>query len=420
MNGIIHQFPSFIGSELLGGYIAALHVKRSLPVLHIGKGCADAAIDKVMPLIKKMDGLYSRNSSWIGEREIIFGGEEQLTEAITKADQAFACDTYIVLSNFLAETIGDDLERIAGIAGTALHKTVVALRCAGMQTDAYDGYDKSMLTLFKRALELSGPTVKKAEQMPVINVFGIVPWIDKHWTGNIRYLEQLANGLGFKLNYHPGMKLEFLELARVQEADLSIVLSEGTGGSIAHYLYEQYSIPYIRTPGYPIGVEAMEDFVLELARAVHLEPDRVERYWSKEKSFYYQQLYGYLTELSAIEKMTCGIIAGPEYTHGLVRFLGGEMGLSIPLNITVGSSHAEEGQDYDQVCRAVRQAKPGLLIGRDFDRRLAEEQGIPFVAVSNPSPDTIELFPHPMWGVDGALALLDQIMKACFSNKQSW
>lgn len=321
--GQIVDRPKF--SCALGGAIATLNaLPRTVPILHSAPGCGLNLSYAINGGSGYMGSGYcggtALSSSNICEKEIVFGGEDRLTEQIEKTIELIDGDLYFVVSGCMVEMIGDDITATARsipVEGAVL----LAAQTGGFKGNAYKGYDLVLQALFKEYV-----TIREDKSPTIVNLWGLVPAHDVFWQGNLRHLKKLLSRLGIKANTFFGEDETLEDLKNCGNASLNIVLSDTYGIGAAETFREVHGTPYI-TLSLPIGAHSTDRFIDQVADALSLEAEVSDRVKADGKKSY----YNYLVRLSDLyndyDLQRHAIIVGDaNYTPALSRFVADDLG----------------------------------------------------------------------------------------------
>ena len=315
--------PKF--SCALGGAIATLNaIHRAVPILHAAPGCG-------LNLSSALNGGSGyAGSGYVGgtalpssnvcEKEIVFGGEERLTEQIEKTIELIDGDLYFVLSACMVEMIGDDVRGVARGFDTPSRR-VLAADTGGFRGNAYRGYEIVLETLFREFVE---PVSEKKPH--VVNLWGVVPAHDVFWKGNLAHLRALLGKLGLTVNTFFGEGETVESIRRCGDAAFNLVVSDTFGLEPARVFEEVHGTPFLST-AFPIGAAATDAFLREVTLALGLPPADTETLIEAENARY----FGFLARLSDVYndydlQRYAVIAADANYTPALTRFLAEDIG----------------------------------------------------------------------------------------------
>jgi nitrogenase molybdenum-iron protein beta chain len=226
------------------------------------------------------------------EREVVFGGEQKLRDEIDGALEVVDADAYFVLTGCTAGIIGDDIASItADYERRGLH--VYPITTPGFAGDSLLGYE----TAFKAFLDFVADK-NPARQPDLVNLLGVIPYHDPHWTGTLEELTRILRKLGLRVNtfFTEGQGLDAIRAS--SSAALNIIVNPWLLRGFAEEFETKFGVPSLRLPGVPIGATQTTRFILEVARALNLDGAAAERVIHEEEAYVYSFLEGIIGALS--------------------------------------------------------------------------------------------------------------------------
>ncbi|SHH54416.1 nitrogenase molybdenum-iron protein beta chain [Sporobacter termitidis DSM 10068] len=426
----------------LGGALATLRaIPRAIPIIHASAGCGQNLYNANNPGGGYSGGGYcggnSLPSSNVVERDIVFGGEDRLREQITTTLEVMDGDVYFVLTGCMVEMIGDDLDAIVTeFAGT--DRPVIAVHTPSFRGNSFTGYELVLSALIKKYV------AKQEQKEPrTVNILGIVPIQDVFWEGNLKEIKRLLEKLGLKVNTLFGEGEGLGNIKDSGAAALNIVVSDTYGLDAAQVYEEVHGIPFITT-GFPVGADATEAFLKEIAKALSIDAAVTEKVIREEKAVY----YSYLERVSDIYndidlQRYAVVVADANYAPAVTRFLSDELGWLPELVVITDFvndaqkelllrrfENLESGlqpevrfdTDASSVRKYLSQAwprnhnekyydafSPAVVVGSVFERDLATEFGFPLLVASYPVTNRVVLN-HAYAGFSGALTLTEDLL----------
>ena len=170
-----------------------LAIPKGIPIVHAGPGCAG----KIFAFASGGAGQQGEGYAGGGnisctndtEKEVIFGGEQKLTELVEGALKVLKGDLFVILAGCTSGIIGDDVESVASdFAEKGL--PVVGVETSGFKGNNYFGHELVVTEIIKQFVGDVTPQVRKN----LVNVFSIVPYQDAFWRGD---LEEIRDGTAF-------------------------------------------------------------------------------------------------------------------------------------------------------------------------------------------------------------------------------
>ena len=416
----------------LGAMQTVQGIHRSVPVLHAGPGCG-AKLAAGIAGSNGDSGYISPQiypCSNISERETVFGGEDRLRETIANALRVVDGDLFVVLSGCTTEIVGDDLEAVVNDFKAA-PKPVVFVATAGFKGNNLEGHEWVINAIVDQYLARR-PVPERRKGL--VNVWGPVPSYDPFWIGNIRELEALIRELGLEPNVIFGEHRGVPQLDRVPAAEFNLLVSPWLGLSTVKLLEERFGTPYLHLPTYPVGAHETSKFLREVGARAEVEHDKIEAIVRQHEAEYYFHIER--TSDVFLENRTMSrrfsTVTNAADALAISRFLVNDFGL-VPAKQFVTDAtpdahrdevarHFREFQygiqaevefstDAFQIHDQIRKADyfgPPLLIGSIFEKKLAQELGGNFLAVSVPMKERLILASSYV-GYRGGLKLLEDI-----------
>ena len=420
-------------------------IPGAIPVLHSGPGCAAKLNDN-----NGTSGRYSPNifpCSSVSEKEVVFGGTGKLRSTIENALKVIDADLFVVLSGCTSEIIGDDIEEVAGNFANA-EKPVLWAKTPGFKGNNYLGHDWILKSIFEQYLErdevvaaytdADGEVIK---EKGLVNLFVAPPQQDPYWLGNLREIENLLTAIGLKPNTIFGFGRSVENLKKLPQAEYTILVSPWTGIESAKYLERRFGIKLLQYPVLPIGATETTKFLRAVADFTGADKELVEKVITeKEAEFYYyiERFADTLLETRILGKRFT-VASDSEYAIAVTKFLVHDMGLfpekifitddapkahqqkiidevnNLNYGITTPVQFTTDGHDIHEQIKAADFAGTPLIIGSNWEKKLAAEIGGHFVNVSYPMLEKLVINDH-IAGYSGGLHLLEQIFTAAMSK----
>jgi nitrogenase molybdenum-iron protein beta chain len=433
----------------LGGASATVTaLPGGIPILHSASGCAGnfawTQNGGSGLQVGGYCGSLTTPSSNIQETEVVFGGEERLREQITSTLQVIKGGLYVVLTGCVPEVIGDDIFAVVNDF-RAEGVPIIGAATGGFRGDSYWGYDLVLKALVKDYLAKGLAPVKGR-----VNLWGVVPYMDPFWRGNLEGARHLLELVGLEVNsfFTPADSLEGIQQAG--SAEYNIVISDIYGQGAAEFFQEKHGTPFVTVP-LPIGVSASEAFLRQVGAALALDGALVEQVIAREKKRYYQILEPLTDCYNDLDLQRYAVVVGDgNYATALTRFLADDLGWLPVLTVITDKVHENDQpalasrvanlksgfttnvvfeSDTSQVLghlnrvwpRAAGQKyynafSPAFVVGSSLDRELALQLGAPHLSVSFPVANRAVL-DRGYTGFRGGLRLAEDLISAIVVNR---
>jgi nitrogenase molybdenum-iron protein beta chain len=439
--------PRFLCS--LGGAAGTVTaLPGAIPILHSASGCAGnfawTQNGGSGLQVGGYCGSLTTPSSNLQENEVVFGGEERLREQITNTLKVMEGDLYVVITGCVPEIIGDDIFAVVNDFG-AQGAPIIGAVTGGFRGNSYWGYDLVLQALIRDYLEKDLPRVRRK-----VNLWGVVPYMDPFWRGNLEGARHLLELLGLEVNsfFTPADSLE--KIKRGGEAELNVVVSDVYGQGAAKLFSELHGTPSITLP-LPVGATASEAFLREVGRALGLEASLVEGVIGSEKERYYRILDPLTDCWNDLDLQRYAVVVGDaNYAVALTRFLADDLGW-LPLltvctdqlqeteqqalagrvdklssgfatNLVFESDGSQVRSHLERVWQPSRGEKyynsfsPAFVVGSSFERELAQQLGAPHLSVSFPVANRAVL-DRSYTGFRGGLRLTEDLVSTIVAGR---
>ncbi len=424
----------------MGSVSAFYGIKKCMTILHGSQGCSTY-------IRRHMATHYNEPvdiaSSSLTEEGTVFGGESNLIKGLENMIALYNPEIIGVATTCLAETIGEDINRIINEfyeKHPEANVKIIPVSSAGYSGTQYEGFFKAL----KAIVENVEMDIKKNSKVNIIT--GLISPADT------RYLKRLLDAM--KIDYillpdisdnldgeykklynrlsEGGTSIE--EISLMGGAKLTIELSTFIKGedSPAEYLYETYGVPYVRC-SLPVGLRDTDMFIRQLVKAGGTMSAEIK----KERGRYLDSIidsHKYNSEGRAV------IFGEPDFVYSTVR-LCTENGI-MPVVVATGSKCSslsnlltEEIQkasdyafvekfkivddcDFDTIEKYALELGANLMIGSSDGRRIEEKHKLPLVRCAFPIHDNIGGQRIRILGYEGSITLLDKITNTLLTQKE--
>lgn len=414
------------GGCVLSGINAVLGAMAgTCPIFHSGPGCCMQTTAAEQGQSGNKSSAFvadvSIPSSNMLEREVVFGGINKLKTTIQGAIDIIDADSFFVLTGCTAGIIGDDIVSVAeGFREKGHH--VYAIDTPGFAGDSNLGYEAVWNTLIDQVIE----PAEKDEKL--VNIFGIVPYHDPFWSGNLEEISRLLRKLGLKVNTffteHQGIE----EVRKSAGAALNIIINPWLFKGPAQKFEEKFGVPSIRFPGLPIGATDTARFIREVGDALKLDRQLVEDVIESEDDY----VYSYLAQsIGVVSWKRFAVVGEANSAVGITRYLANDF--SFTPKLVIISEPIFRPQDKERIIRQVTEleyARPPkvvfaadqydinkalsdedeltLIVGSSNEREAASLKDIQIVAATFPLKDRL-VFNRAIAGYRGSLTFTEDL-----------
>ena len=379
--------------KLFGVLRVILGIEDAVALLHSPRGCAYNIRYLLSVRGAKVNRILTTEMS---EKDVIFGGETRLKEAIRAVDRKYSPNLIAVLTSCASSIIGEDIGKICTeIEG--VNAMLLPIHSGGFEGDQIDGYREAM----RKIVELVEPADSECRYGGGVNLLAVYRY---GWD-----LEEVKRLVGFITSTNSVLtaKTTLEGIRKASRAELNVVMCEASGFDAARLMEKRFGVPYLH-PLLPIGVKATRDFVISLSEFFQKKiPDRFmmeERRAVKE-----------IEKIRAkVEGRRVCVISGASRIAPVTQFLS-ELGLEVVL-VSIdrpGETTMEDLQrvieefsispkviiepEVDEVLEAIEEERPELIVGGMYETEISRRFGIPLLDMMHGEERTM--------GFEGALNL---------------
>jgi len=330
-------------------------------------------------------------------------------------------DLLAVINSPGASLIGADLE-------SALRKSGVSERCftvdcAGFSLPAPLGFENTGLALLEH-LELK-PLPRNQNR---VNIIGL-SILHKHWEGTVAELKKLLSLLGLEVGAVLFADTSVDELKNSSSAACNLVLFPEYGQKIAEWYLERFGIPAVFSPlGAPVGFDATEKLLQELAKCLGIDPSPALNFVRAARKNSYSKLSRYHSFSGLPKGTSFSIKAEASLAYPLALWLYSYLGM-VPLAVKTlpgGSPEIEASlraflkekgfeKAYD---REPEYEKADIAFADGYTLGFLKGMGCckAGIEISTPAEGHIDFIPKTYLGVEGTLRLLEEIINGIRSS----
>ena len=357
------------------------------------------------------------------EKEVVFGGTEKLRTTVQGAIDIIDADAYFVLTGCTAGIIGDDIVSVTEEFQDKGY-SVYPIETPGFVGDSNLGYETVWTTMINQVIEEDVPKDDK-----LVNIFGIIPYHDPFWSGALEEIDRILSALGLKVNTfftkHQGIET----IRKCSGAALNIIINPWLFKGPAKKMEQKFGIPSIRVPGLFVGATDTTKFVRQVAEAMHLDQEIVDKVIAAEEEY----VYDYLAQsVGVVSWKRFAVVADANNAVGITRYLANDFSFTPVLVIVSEPLFRQE--DKDRIVAQIEEleyAKPPkvifasdqyeinqalreeeeeitLLIGSSNEREVALEKDIQFILAAFPMNERL-VFNRTYAGYRGSLTFTEDL-----------
>jgi nitrogenase molybdenum-iron protein NifN len=419
----------------LGGVIAFKGIAGSMALVHGSQGCSTYMR---LTNVEHYNEPVDIASSSLNEKQTIHGGEANLKKALDNVTRVYAPAVIGVLTTCLAETMGEDLDRIVRDYTNERGPTGVDIipvptpSYSGSHTEGFWAATKAIIAYYARPTEshlrinVIIPHISPAD---IREIQRILTLMGLEYTLMPDYSMTLDRPYGGKYQKIPAGGTRPVDIAAMPGAPITIQFGETCPDEFSPglWLQQEFDVPLVNLP-LPIGIEATDRF-LELLQKISgrslPESLATERGWLLDGM---ADAHKYMAEGRAV------IYGEPEHVYAMTRVCT-ENGAA-PVVIASGTRNSRlvhclepllteldqqpvflEETDFATIEGAALRAGATLAIGHSGGKFLTERHGIPLVRIGFPVHDRIGGQRILSAGYTGSLALLELLTNTLLEAK---
>jgi len=425
------KVPSLEGPRftcaLGGAYGTVLAIEKAVPILHSGAGCGFAN------LFGYSYGAGLQGVGYVGgcatpscnltENEVVFGGEKRLQEQIQGTLNFIEGDLYVVIAGCIPGLIGDNISAVVNEVKSEV--PLIYTEAAGFSGTSYQGYEKVLLSIIEQLLPDKVPKEKG-----LVNIFGVVPFQNIFWKGDLQEIKRVLGKLGLEANIIFGDPAGVKTLEKIPAAEYNIVFSPWVGKTVAEKLKEKYDTPYLVVPYLPVGGQDSTAFLKLVAEKLGVPEITLSRVIQEEERDFYHDIdnasdfliFGFPT-------LPFAVVGDSNYVVGHTRFLTNELGF-LPCLVIITDNPTEEARpiieqavgevdspikpevvyepDSYNIKQLLEKEQIAVLLASSKEKHYALNKGLLYLSVSFPAFDRV-ILRRTYAGYRGGSALVEDL-----------
>jgi nitrogenase molybdenum-iron protein beta chain len=431
----------------LGGAAFAVNaLPGGIPILHAPAGCAGSfawAQNGGSALqVGGNCGCLSIPSSNLQESEVVFGGDNRLRQQVENTLEILDGGLFVVLTSCVTEIVGDDILSVVK-EFKSKGVPIVGAHTGGFKGNAYQGFDIVLQAIFKDFVAPGRP-----KRRGKVNVWGIAPYLDPFWRGNLLGVRGLLESLGLEVNSFFTLSDSLEGILNAGEAELNIVVSDVYGIEAAQRFEELHGTPFLAT-GLPIGPSACSDFLKAVAGRLGLEKTVLDAALQVGNRAYYKTLEALTDAYQDMDLQRYAVVVGDaNYAGALTRFLAQDLGWLPELTVCTDQLEDEEKDRLQGRLEEVENARklvfetdgtevighlnkrwpryqgqrynnafsPAFVLGSSFERELAQSIGAPHLSISFPVANRA-ILDRGYTGFRNGLTLVEDLLSAIVAGR---
>lgn len=426
----------------LGAALVFKGVEGMIPLIHGSQGCATYMRRYTISHFREPIDIASSNFS---EASTIFGGGENLKQALKNVMLQYNPKAIGVATSCLSETIGDNAAAIIKSfvkenEGNDIPK-IVSVSSPSYQGDHILGFFKAVHSITDQLAVKSGKAKKQVNVFPSFISPEDIRYLKRVFKDFELdmvllpdYSETLDGGSWSDYERIPKGGTTLTDIESMGDSFASIDLNYGSGKhSAAKLLKEKFEIP-AHSVGFPLGIRQCDKFFQTL-----------EELTGRQTPIEYEKTRGRLVDAYVDgHKTVFGkkvVIYGDEDLASAMTSFATEIGMKVVLVASASESGkfkeqlkelapnlsedviVKEGVDFVEIGEEVKNLKPDLVIGNSKGYSFCKTDQIPLLRVGFPIHDRFGAQRILHIGYQGTQALYDQIVNLFLKEKQeesSW
>lgn len=414
----------------MGGALAFKGIENSMVLMHGSQGCSTYIRRHMATHYNEPIDIASTSLS---ENATVYGGAKNLKHGIKNVMKLYEPHVIGVLSNCLAETIGEDIKGIIEEFKTKQGINdidIIPISTPGYGASHFEGYFYTVKSIVKyynsekaqdnQAVNIITPNITSAdirELKRILDLFEIdyILLPDTSDTLDAPYREEylkIPEG---------GTKVDDIKRMSGAKCTIEMSLLIDEKYSPGKYLEDTFGVPR-HSVTIPIGIENMDFFLSVLSKVTEKEIPKELR---QERS---RMLDAMIDSHKYNGEGKAAIFGDPETVYA-VTGLCNENGITPVITATgskaeklVGLLDLEEevmmpDTDFHTIHDFVKIRKPNILIGNSDGKFIVEKEGIPLIRIGFPIHDHVGAQRQLNIGYTGSMRFLDEITNTLLDLK---
>lgn len=421
----------------LGAVFCSAGFANTLAFVHGSQGCAAYYRSHLSRHFKEPSSAVSSNMT---EDAAVFGGLQNLIDGLHNSHTLYKPEIIAVSTTCMAEVIGDDLQAFIGKAkqqgAVPADFDVPYAHTPSFQGSHVDGYDNMLEGILKHFFAGASRTPDET--------INLIPGFDGYCVGNIRELKRMLALMGVEARIVCDPSDAYDTPAdgtfRMYSGGTSIADAKASLNAKATISLQEYcskrSLALYHDQGqdtasfhYPIGVGATDDLLMSVSAftgkpipdALALERGRLVDAMTDSQAYLHGKSFS--------------VFGDPDFCLGITRFLlelGAEPVHVLATNgskawakkvkkLLASSPFGARGQVWPGkdlwAMRSLLFTEPSdFLVGSSYGKYLERDCGIPLIRLTFPIFDRHHHHRFPLWGYQGGLRALVQILDKVFDE----
>jgi len=429
----------FSPDAFTGSILAVEGIRDAAVILNGPTGCKlyhSFLSDRQFPRESSHDPLAFQDEFYFGQPRVpctCLDGEDYIRGSLEKFERALAAiaakekDLLMVINSPGASLVGDDLESVIKKAG--MQDRCFVVENPGFSLPAARGFENVSIALLEhlKLHSIHGPLHRQNSKKKV-NLIGL-SLLQKYWEGSVAEMKRLLAFLGLEVGaaFLAGTSLD--EIRESGDAVCNIVLFPEYGRRIAEWYRERLGTPIVFSSfGAPLGFDATESLLREVAIALDIDPAPALAEVRKARQVSYRQISRFHSYSGLPKGASFSIRAESSLAFPLTHWLYSYLGMApLAVKLLPGSDPeiAESLRTFLEekgFCEAwnrdpsLESADIAFADGPTLQLLKAKGCCKTGIEIALPEEGYIHLIPKTYLGVSGSLLLLEEIINGLRSK----
>lgn len=389
-----------------GARVVLNPITDAFHIIHGPIGCASYTWDIRGSLSSGSDLYRNSYSTDLQERDVIFGGEKKLSQALEEIIENHHPKLIFVYATCIVGVIGDDVEAICKRFSAKYEIRVIPVKSPGFSGNKSVGYKLACDAI----MELIAPHRPKKEKG--INILG-----DFNLAGELWIVKDYLKKLGINVISTITGDSSYDTLIKAPAASLNVVQCAGSSTYLANRMEEELRIPYIKVSFY--GMEDTMNSLIRIAEALgdSKAKKRAIRFCEEQSKLLSDFLSLYRSRLEG--KRAAIYVGGGFKAVSLIKQFR-----SLGIETVIVGTQTGKKEDYELITelvkentvvlddtnpaeleRFIREKEADILVGGVKERPLAFKLGVAFCDHNHERK-------HPLCGYDGVVNFTEEIYRS--------
>ena len=329
-----------------GSRVVLYPIADALHLVHGPIGCAVYTWD-IRGALSSGPQLHRLSfSTDLQERDVIFGGEQKLHDALIELIERHSPKAAFVYSTCIVGIIGDDLAAVCKKVATRTGIPVLPVQSEGFKGNKRAGYEAACEAMFKLVGTGDTSTISPYS----INILG-----DFNLAGETWLIREYFEKMGVEVVANITGDGRVADIARSHGAALNVVQCSGATMDLARMMEKEYGVPHQRVSYF--GIEDMAESLYSVARFFN-DPalmERTRQLVQEELNLLLPELKKYREALSG--KKAAIYVGGAFKAFSLVKAFR-----TLDMQVVMVGSQTGTREDYEELAEIT---DPGTIIVDD-------------------------------------------------------